>query len=180
MTLVELLIVLLVTSILAGIAAPSYQRSIHQTRATRIVGDCQAVRAAAQMYRMDTHDWPADADAGVAPRELAPYLAGTEFEGTGYELDWDRWELDDGTLVAISVVVEDPALEAAVLSVFRTLAPTWRLENRYTLQIDGPMAAAEESEEDSVDDGPGVGGGVGGGRWLNRGQGRGQGRGPNP
>ncbi|MFO7894723.1 MAG: hypothetical protein R6U63_13390 [Longimicrobiales bacterium] len=164
MTLVELLVVLLVTSILAAIAAPSYQRGIYQTRATRMVGDCQAIRAAAHMYRMDAHDWPADAEAGVVPPELAPYLGAIEFEGTGYELDWDRWEVPGETLVGISMVIDDPVLEAALVALASSFGPLWRVDNRYTLFIEGEEGFEEEESSNS-----GVGGGEGGGRWLNRG-----------
>ena len=134
-SIVELLVVVLMLGVLAAIALPSYQKVMYRARAARIVNDLHVVRNAAYQYELENEEWPADVNRGVHPPELRPYMAGVEFEGNGYVLDWDAWD----PLYGIAVIVEDPLLESALLATLRESEGAFmRMDDRYTYIVASP------------------------------------------
>jgi prepilin-type N-terminal cleavage/methylation domain-containing protein len=103
-TLIELIVVLAVISVLAGIAVPRYARVKRRALATQVAGELRAVQSAALAYFSDRQAWPPDAGTGAVPTGFAPYLdPGYSFNRRtgagnrqGYRLDWDWQRLQSG------------------------------------------------------------------------------------
>ncbi len=127
-TLIELMVVVVIVSILAGIAIPNYRVMITKARAADVLGDVDVVYVAATNYLANNHTWPADAAAATIPTGMDTYLPnGFSFTQDGFELDWDN----GGGLVGISVVTDDTALGNALMSLVGST--TWFVSgNRYT------------------------------------------------
>ena len=66
-TFIELLIVVLVLSILAGIGILKYIDLRHRALSAQVVGDVEAIRLAAYTRYYETGAWAPDAGAGVKP-----------------------------------------------------------------------------------------------------------------
>jgi len=91
-TVVELLVVMIVIGVLAGIAVLKYIDLKHRALSAQAVGDLQSVRLAAYSAWYETGNWPADAGPGVVPPALASYLGkGFLFDQPEYELDWENF-----------------------------------------------------------------------------------------
>lgn len=135
-TLMELMVVMLTVAVLGAIAVPSYQKVTYRARAARLVADMHAIRTAAHQFQAEHGRWPENAARGL-PAEMMPYIQDMPAEGTGYVLDWDNWD----PVVGISVRVEDPALEAALLQLLETSEGTFmRLNDRYTYFVEASFA----------------------------------------
>ncbi len=122
-TLVELLVVVAIVGILTGLAIPNMRTVVVRARAADVAADLDVVRVATLQYNADAHVWPAEAGAGETPAELVDYLpAGFSFQGDGYQLDFERWNLPSGlpadpntrTLIGVSVITEADDLGHAV------------------------------------------------------------------
>ena len=143
-TLVELLVVVLIVALLAGIALPMYKQVVLRARAASVVGTMNAVRLAAYEYNADTGEWPADLGPGQRPPELEPYLGDSYlFEGDGYQLDWENWELPGGTpkhpetgvLLGISMTTTNETLGAALENLLGSNTAHYTLGDNYTFII---------------------------------------------
>ena len=91
-TFLELLTVLLVLGILAGIAMLRYIDLKHRAVSAQVISDLEAIRLGAYNAYYDTQAWPAEAGPGVVPVELAPYLGRSfSFARSDYTLDWENF-----------------------------------------------------------------------------------------
>jgi prepilin-type N-terminal cleavage/methylation domain-containing protein len=91
-TFVELLVVMIVIGILAGLGLLKYMDLKHRAMSAQAVADLEAVRLAGYSAWYETGVWPADAGAGVVPPALAPYLSGSfSFSKPEYTLDWENF-----------------------------------------------------------------------------------------
>jgi prepilin-type N-terminal cleavage/methylation domain-containing protein len=91
-TFIELLVVVLVLSILAGIGILKYIDLRHRALSAQVVGDVEAIRLAAYTQYYETGAWAPDAGAGVKPPELAPYMSQSfSFIKPEYTLDWENF-----------------------------------------------------------------------------------------
>jgi prepilin-type N-terminal cleavage/methylation domain-containing protein len=91
-TVVELLVVMVVLGVLAGLAVLKYIDLRNHAYAAQASADLETVRLAAYSAWYDTGSWPADAGPGVLPTELAPYLpGGFRFQRPEYTLDWENF-----------------------------------------------------------------------------------------
>lgn len=79
-TLVELLLVMVIISILAGIALPLLRGAVARADAARVRADVRQVEVAALQYREDIGRFPASSGWGRFPAGLEPYLS----EGTAF------------------------------------------------------------------------------------------------
>lgn len=146
-TVMEVLVVLVVGTILVAIALPAYRNMEYRARAAHIVSGLNAVRTAAHKYEVREGEWPADVNPGVVPEPLQPFVAGVDFTGDGYTLDWDNW----GTAIGISVIVRDDRLENALLAKLRTGDATFmRLGDRYMYFIESTPSPGAERAVDSA------------------------------
>ena len=136
-SLMEMLVVVVILGILAAIALPLYQKVTYRARAASIINDLYVVRTAAYQYQAEENAWPPDAERGDVPPDFAPYVETVDFAGDGYALDWDNWD----PIIGISVIVEDPGLESAILGTLAESEGTFmRMDDRYTYFIEASLA----------------------------------------
>lgn len=89
----DVLLALAAVALLAAAAYPRVERALMRHAAAGAQAHVEAVRAAAVSYRTEAGAWPAPAEAGVVPSELAGRLPeGFSFEPGAYTLEWGRWE----------------------------------------------------------------------------------------
>jgi general secretion pathway protein G len=91
-TFIEILVVMIVLSILAGMAVLKYIDLKHRALTASATADLQAVRLAAYGAWYEHGVWPDEVGAGVVPPALLPYLpTGFRFSKPEYTLDWDNF-----------------------------------------------------------------------------------------
>jgi len=143
-TLIELLVVVAIVGILAGLAIPNMRTVLMRARATEVAADLDVVRVAAVQYNAESHFWPSETGSGVIPPELVAFMpGGFSFQGNGYELDYERWDLPGGlpgdpttrTLIGVSVTAESDELSNAVAQ-FLGGSILFSVGNTHTVVID--------------------------------------------
>ena len=91
-TFVELMVVVLVIAILAGMMVMRYIELKHRALTAQATADMENVRLAAFTKFYDTGQWPNAAGPGVMPPELVPYLgAGFSFTRHDYTLEFENF-----------------------------------------------------------------------------------------
>jgi len=91
-TIVELMTVLLVIAILAGMMVLRYAEVKDRAIAAQATADMDNVRLAAYSEFYDTGRWPTASGTGVVPPELVPYLgAGFSFNRSDYTLQFENF-----------------------------------------------------------------------------------------
>ncbi len=133
-TLVEILIVMLIVSILAAIAQPRLSGVIVKAKAADAISDMQVVRVAAYSYQTDQQAWPADADRGIVPTGLDPYLPnGFDLVKDDYTLDYDYWG-GSPFIVGVTLITSDSILGRTALEMLAS--PKWNAGDKYTWVIE--------------------------------------------
>lgn len=90
-TLIEMMIVVVILSILAGILLPKVRDFRSRAISAKAIGAMSVTRTAAYQYNEASNGWPASGTRGVIPAGLAPYLpAGFSFRESEFELMWRR------------------------------------------------------------------------------------------
>lgn len=90
-TLIEVLIVMVILGILAGLALPSLQMTIWKAHATDVLGDMHTVRLAYHQYLADGGERTRTRPWGRTPSDLEPFLPdGFSFETEIAEYRWVR------------------------------------------------------------------------------------------
>lgn len=144
-TLLELVIVVTVIGILAGVAIPAYFGLVSNTRAAQAVADMQAMRAAVYLYYGDMGRWPTESAAGVIPKGCAANLP-KNFALTNrwYTLDYDNWvplhrqrraPAGTTTAIGVSIVSRDPKLLTRIQGLIRNAKFAKISRTKYTLEI---------------------------------------------
>jgi prepilin-type N-terminal cleavage/methylation domain-containing protein len=118
-SLLELLTVLVVISLVVGLALPQYHLLRSRAVAAQAIGATQVVRNAAYAHMEATGSWPSEAAAGRIPGGLVRFLpTGFRFTHAGFSLAWRHttWLTPDGTQSAqmTQVLTDDPAVCDAV------------------------------------------------------------------
>ena len=143
-TFVELMTVLIVLGLLAGLAILKYIDLTHRARAAQAAGDLEAVRIAAYGAWYETGKWPAEVGPGVIPPGLAQYLpAGFTFQRKEYTLDWENFVPANGGQTAgmqVGVVVSstEPRLQRALENALGNKLPFTDVGGDLTFIIVGP------------------------------------------
>ena len=143
-TFVELLTVMIVLGLLAGLAILKYIDLTHRARAAQAAGDLEAVRIAAYGAWYETGKWPAEVGPGIIPPGLAPYLpAGFTFHRNEYTLDWENFVPANGGQTAgmqVGVVVSstEPRLQRALENALGNKLPFIDVGGDLTFIIVGP------------------------------------------
>ena len=143
-TFIELLIVMIVLGLLAGLAILKYIDLTHRARAAQAAGDLEAVRIAAYGSWYENGKWPAEVAAGVIPPGLAAYLPrGFTFSRNEYTLDWENFSPPNGGQTAgmqVGVVVSstDPRLQRALENALGNKLPFVDVGGTLTFIIVGP------------------------------------------
>lgn len=81
-TLVELLIVIIIIGILAGMMMLSTGGATAKAEATKILADMRNIKAAAIMYYADNGEWPDDTTADSLDKYLDTTMASTSYDLT--------------------------------------------------------------------------------------------------
>ena len=145
-TMVELVVVLVVFSVILGIAIPNYLSLVRHTRAAQAVADLYAVRAAGFTYFAENSTWPRDYNPGAVPRELVNYLPRAfSFRNKYYMLDWENWRLPNGgsrfpqtgILMGVSIVTGDRQLLQDITRMLSALNFRQMNRRKSTLEVYG-------------------------------------------
>ncbi len=139
-TFVELLTVIVVLAILAGIAVTRYVDLKHRAVAARATADLENVRLAAYNAMYNVGDWPPEEAAGVVPPALKPHLNnGFSFTRPEYTLDWENLGGGGGGMqVGITVTSNDSRLVRALAQTVGNKGPFLVIGDQLTLVIVGP------------------------------------------
>ena len=99
-TLIEMLNVVLIIGILAGIAVPKVREARRRAEAAAVVADLGTLRVAALGYHGETNLYPATGKVGVVPAPFVKYLpVKFDFKGqNGTTYRWMRWGTASGGL----------------------------------------------------------------------------------
>jgi prepilin-type N-terminal cleavage/methylation domain-containing protein len=143
-TIVELMTVMIVIGLLAGIAVLKYIDLRHRARAAAVAGDLHAVRIAAYGAMYETGSWPAEAGAGNIPPGLAPYLpTNFSFVKPEYTLDWENFVPPGGGpampfQVGVVISSAEPKLQHTLEQILGTKGPFISQGGTLTFIIAGP------------------------------------------
>lgn len=96
-TLIELMTVMIVIGILAGLAVLRYADLRNHAIVASIVSDLENVRLGAYNYWADRDSFPPDAGAGQMPAGLDRYMGSSfQFAKPKYTLDWENFQGGSG------------------------------------------------------------------------------------
>jgi prepilin-type N-terminal cleavage/methylation domain-containing protein len=143
-TFIELMTVLIVMGLLAGLAILKYIDLTHRARAAQVAGDLEAVRIAAYGAWYENGKWPDEVGPGIVPPGLVQYLpAGFSFQRREYTLDWENFVPAAGGETAgmqVGVVVSsaEPRLQRALESALGNKLPFIDVGGDLTFIIVGP------------------------------------------
>jgi prepilin-type N-terminal cleavage/methylation domain-containing protein len=143
-TLLELMTVLIVLGVLAGLAVLKYIDLTQRARAAQVAGDLQAVRVAAYGAWYETGKWPAEVGPGVIPPGLTAYLpSGFTFQRHEYTLDWENFVPPNGgqsagMQVGIAITSHEPRLQRALENALGSRLPFVNVGGTLTFIIVGP------------------------------------------
>ena len=126
-TFIELLTVVIVIGVLAGLAIPRYRDVKRRAYAAQAVSDFGVVRVAAYNYYADHGAFPGDFPAGITPAPLVPYLPKNfDFHQDQYDLDFDSFPASSGSggsstepVLAITMRTGNTALVSTVAQILR-------------------------------------------------------------
>lgn len=91
-TLVELIAVIVVLAVLAGVAVPKYFDMSERAKVSSVAGSMRVVRNALLQYRMNFGEWPPDGITGQTIPELNPFLTDPNWAnpiGSVGRFNWD-------------------------------------------------------------------------------------------
>ena len=141
-TLIELMVVVLILSILAGIALLKYGDLRNSATATQVSQEMRAVTVAALNYYADQEDWPAESAAGQVPVGLGPLLPGqlaTSFDRSQYVLDYENFGSGaPDVVIGVSVTTSDNRLLAKLVQYLGNKSPFFVAGSTVTYMIAGP------------------------------------------
>jgi prepilin-type N-terminal cleavage/methylation domain-containing protein len=121
-TLIELMIVVCIIGLVAGIAVPKVLRARSRAQAAEAVGAMRAVRIGVTIYFDSAGGWPADGSPGVIPPGLVGYLPNRSvFVGKGWSLTWRQMTVTHGAATYQVGAVQLNALEAEICPAASTL-----------------------------------------------------------
>lgn len=143
-TFVEILVVMIVISILAGMMVMRYIELKHRALTAQATSDMETVRLAAFTKFYDTGQWPTDPGQGVVPAELVPYLGqGFSFVRPDYTLEFENFVPPGGGTsatyqIAIRFSSTNQKLVNTMIQVVGDRAPYVVLGNDVAVILVGP------------------------------------------
>lgn len=108
----ELMIVITIISMLAAIALPQLGKVRRQAAATAIANDFRTFAAAFDSYVHETGAWPAEADAGTMPPEMANRLYANSWlrvTPLGGQYNWDNNQMHSGIRYRAAIAISGTA-----------------------------------------------------------------------
>ncbi len=143
-TFIELLVVMIVIGLLAGLGLLKYMDLKHRALSAQAVADLEAIRLAGYGAWYETGTWPVEVGAGVIPPGLVSYLpGGFSFAKPEYTLDWENFVPPGGGAsgaMQIGVVLTsgNPRLTKTLAQHLGSKAPFFLIGGNLTYVIVGP------------------------------------------
>ena len=141
-TLVELLTVIVVLAILAGIAIMKYIDLRNAALAAQMAQEVRAIQIAAFSYYAEKEVWPPEAAMNAVPTGLGPLLPGQlaeSFDRGFYQLDFENFgDQDPDMIVGVSITTNDDKLLAKFVRYLGTQSPFFFTGSKITYLIAGP------------------------------------------
>ena len=119
-TLVELMVVVLIISVLATIALPSFIRVQRRTRTAAIQNDFRTFASAFDTYAQENGGWPAEAATAVIPAGMDQRLNVSAWQRKtpmGGQYDWEGNQMQFGTRYAAEIAIKATAIAPLPLDV---------------------------------------------------------------
>lgn len=141
-TLIELLMSMTIVALLSSIAVPKFRDMRRRAEAAQIMGDFDAMRHAVLSFYVDSSYYPAEANAGKVPRNLAKYLpTNFKMKKPQWELDYENWSLKTsskytktGVVIGMSFRTTDTLLGRRAMMLMGN-TPNYTMGSKYTLLI---------------------------------------------
>jgi prepilin-type N-terminal cleavage/methylation domain-containing protein len=143
-TFIELLVVMIVIGLLAGLAVLRYIDLKHRAMSAQAIADLQAIRLAGYGAWYETGTWPGDAGAGTVPAGLSPYLPnGFSFTKSEYTLDWENFVPpgggpSGGMQLGVVLTSGNQRLTQSLIRHLGSTAPFFVIGSNLTYVIIGP------------------------------------------
>ncbi len=143
-TFIELLIVMIVIGMLAGLALLKYIDLRHRAMSAHAIADLETIRLAGYSAWYETGVWPGEVGPGVTPAGLAPYLSGGfSFTKPEYTLDWENFVPPGGgptggMQLGVVLTSSNARLTQALAQNLGNKAPFFILGGNLTYVIVGP------------------------------------------
>jgi prepilin-type N-terminal cleavage/methylation domain-containing protein len=143
-TLVELLVVIIVLGILAGVAVMKYIDMRNAALAAQMAQEVRAIQIAAFNYYADKEDWPPSSSPGAVPAGLGPLLPGQlagSFDRGTYQLEFENFGGDGDNkdmIVGVGITTSDEKLFAKFVRYLGTQSPFFVTGSKITYLIAGP------------------------------------------
>jgi prepilin-type N-terminal cleavage/methylation domain-containing protein len=143
-TMVELLIVMILLGLLAGIAVMKYIDLKHRALSATATADLESVRLAAYSVYYETGSFPPEAGSGTTPPLLMPYLPRSfSFDRPEYMLDWENLVTVEGApsggmQVGVVLTTSNPRLSQTLAQTLGDKSPFFMIGNTLTFVIVGP------------------------------------------
>jgi len=104
-TLVEIMIVVIIIGLLAALAIPTIHNSQRNAKSATFINDVRTYGAAAEVFSLETGDYPEDVCPGVMPTGLGEYIPTTKWtEATPIGGRWDFVKDDMGIVSGFGAV----------------------------------------------------------------------------
>jgi prepilin-type N-terminal cleavage/methylation domain-containing protein len=94
-TLVELIAVIVVLAILAGVAVPRFFDTSTRARAASIASSFKVIARSVIAYHRDNGAWPADIQPSICPQEILAYMEPDIWlkpTAVNMDLDFENWD----------------------------------------------------------------------------------------
>lgn len=103
-TLVEIMIVVVIIGLLAGLAMPAFKRVQMNSQNARTANDVRVFAGMMETFSMEYGDYPEDSNSGDLPTDFAPYIKVSQWEeGPAIGGVWDIEKDSYGVLSAVGV-----------------------------------------------------------------------------
>lgn len=103
-TLVELLVVVVILGVLAAVITTSFANAGVEAGQKAFATNLKTLASACELYKVQNGVWPADANSGELPPELAPFIKAHQWESpTPIGGVWDVEFNDNGVTAAVGV-----------------------------------------------------------------------------
>lgn len=103
-TLVEIMIVVVIIGLLAGIAMPAFKRVQMSSQNAKVVNDMRVYSGMMDTYSLENGAYPEDSNSGELPVDFAPYIKISQWnEGPAIGGDWDIEKDSFGIVSAVGV-----------------------------------------------------------------------------
>lgn len=141
-TLIEMLVVMIVLGVLAGISLLKYIDLRNSAVAAQMSQELRAIQVAAFNYYADQEVWPPETGPGGVPAGLGPLLPAqlsTSFDRQAYMLDYENFGPGaPDVIIGVSVTASDPKLFAKFVQYLGTRSPFFLSGPKLTYLIAGP------------------------------------------